>query len=94
MIDINDEKALDITNSEVIKRTLISLIIVARSKTSDDYAWASIKKLLGELKDKYSFLRFIKIKDISIINYSIEDINVFLILIKLNQNMWEWQYKI
>jgi hypothetical protein len=77
MIDINDEKALDITNSEVIKRTLISLIIVARSKTSDDYAWASIKKLLGELKDKYSFLRFIKIKDISLINYSIEDINVF-----------------
>lgn len=76
MININDEKTLDITNSEIIKHIIISLIIVARSKTSDDYAWASIKKLIGELKDKYSFLRFIKINDISIINYSIEDISV------------------
>ncbi len=76
MIDSNDEEALDIANSEVIKHTLISLIIVASSKTSNDYAWAVIKKLLRELKTNYSFLRFIEIGDISVLNYSIEDISV------------------
>lgn len=76
MNDLNDAKISDITNSEVIKRTLISLIIVASSKTSDDYAWAAIKKLLRELKAKYVFLNFIEIDDISVINYSIEDISI------------------
>ncbi len=76
MIPSNDEEALDITNSEVIKHTLISLIIVASSKTSNDYAWVVIKKLLGELKTNYSFLNFIEIGNISVINYSIEDISV------------------
>ena len=60
MIDSNDKDALDIANSEVIKHTLISLIIVASSKTSNDYAWAVIKKLLSELKTNYSFLKFSK----------------------------------
>jgi len=76
MIDSDDAEALDIANSEVIKHTLISLIIVASSKTSNDYAWAVIKKLLRELKTNYSFLRFIEIGDISSLNYSIEDISV------------------
>lgn len=76
MIDSNDMKTLDIANSEVIKHTLISLIIVAGSKTSNDYAWAVIKKLLRELKTNYSFLRFIEIGDISVLKYSIEDISV------------------
>jgi hypothetical protein len=61
-------------NSDVLKHTLMSLIIVATSKTSDDYAWTSAKKLLGELKGKYSFLGSIKIGNISKINYVIDDI--------------------
>jgi hypothetical protein len=76
MIDSNDKYGLNMTNSEIIQHTLISLIIVASSKTSNDYAWAIIKKLLRELRINYSFLRFIKIDDISALNYSIEDISV------------------
>jgi hypothetical protein len=76
MVDTNGNEFSDVTNSEIIKRTLMSLIIVASSKTSDDYAWAAIKKLLRELKAKYSSLKFIEINDISVINYSIEDISV------------------
>ncbi len=76
MIDSNDKYGLNMTNLEIIQHTLISLIIVASSKTSNDYAWAIIKKLLRELRINYSFLRFIKIGDISSLNYSIEDISV------------------
>lgn len=76
MIDSNDKYGLNIPNSEIIQHTLISLIIVASSKTSNDYAWAIVKKLLRELRINYSFLRFIKIDDISALNYSIEDISV------------------
>jgi len=65
-----------ISNSKIIKRTLMSLINVASSKTSDDYAWTSVKKLLFELKPKYSFLKHIKIDEIKVINYSIDDIVV------------------
>lgn len=76
MIDSNNMKASEIENSEIIKHTLISLIIVASSKTSNDYAWAIIKKLLRESKSNYTFLNFIEIADISTINYSIEDISI------------------
>lgn len=76
MINSNDKYGLNMSNSKIIQHTLISLIIVASSKTSNDYAWAIIKKLLRELRINYSFLRFIKIDDISALNYSIEDISV------------------
>ena len=76
MVNSNKKEDTDITNSEVIKHTLISLIIVASSKTSNDYAWIIIKKLLRELETHYSFLNFIEIGEISVIKYSIEDIYV------------------
>jgi len=71
-----NEKTFDKKNSDVLKRTLMSLIIVARSKTSDDYAWASTKKLLNELRTKYDFLTSVSIGDISKINYVIDDISI------------------
>lgn len=76
MIGSSSNKDLDISNSEIIKKVLISLISVASSKTSNDYAWAAIKKMLRELKTKYGFLNFIDIGDISFLKYSIEDISV------------------
>ena len=63
-----------IKNSDILKNTLMSLIKVARSKTSDDYAWSSIKKLLIELNTKYTCLRFVHIGKINEINYNINDI--------------------
>ena len=65
-----------ISNSKIIKHTLMSLINVASSKTSDDYAWSSVKKLLFELKSKYDFLKYIQIDEITCINYTIDDIVV------------------
>ena len=63
-----------IKNSDILKNTLMSLIKVACSKTSDDYAWSSIKKLLIELNTKYTFLNFIHIGKINELRYNINDI--------------------
>jgi len=76
-----------ISNSKIIKRTLMSLINVASSKTSDDYAWTSVKKLLFELKPKYGFLKYIKIDEIKLINYTIDDIVVDSKLNSIEANM-------
>ena len=65
-----------IDNSEILKHTLYSLIHVATLKTSDDYAWASIKKLIRELKSNYKFLENVKIGNLSYLKYNIEDIVV------------------
>jgi predicted metal-dependent hydrolase len=66
----------DINNSDIIKKTLMALIIVATSKTSDDYAWSSVKTLIKELKSTYEFLKFVKIASMERINYKIDDIKV------------------
>jgi len=71
-----NEKKQEIQNSEVIKRTLYSLIFVARSKTSKDYAWSIIKRLLAELKIDHDFLKYIKIKEIENLEDTIDDIIV------------------
>ncbi len=76
MVNYYEKEYSDITNSEIIKHILISLIIVTSSKTSNDYAWVVVKQLLRELKIKYTFLNLIKIGDISVIKYSIEDISI------------------
>ena len=65
-----------IENTEIIKHTLFSLIFVARSKTSKDYAWSIIKKLLIELKTNYDFLKYIKIDEIVKLEDTIDDITV------------------
>jgi len=74
--DSNSNTFKNIKNSDILKNTLMSLIKVASSKTSDDYAWSSIKKLLNELKTKYNFLVFVKIGEINKLNYNIKDISV------------------
>ena len=71
---ILDKNMKNVKNSDVFKHTIISLVYVARSKTSDDYAWSSIKKLLSELTKKYKFLSFIKIPNINYLNYNMDDI--------------------
>ena len=70
----DSENIYKLDNQHVIRRTLMSLIYVATTKTSDDYAWTSIKKLINELKINYDFLKYIKIKDIKQLRYSIDDI--------------------
>lgn len=76
MVNHYEMEDADITNSEIIKHTLISLIIVSSSKTSGDYAWVVIKKLLSELNNSYNFINFIKINKLSNLKYNIEDIYV------------------
>jgi hypothetical protein len=70
----NNEIKID--NSEILKHTLFSLIHVASLKTSDDYAWASVKKLIRELKVNHASLNYVKIGNISYLNYTIEDIKI------------------
>ena len=70
----DSEKIYKLDNQHVVKRTLMSLIYVATTKTSDDYAWSSIKKLMNELKVTYDFLKYVEIKDIKQLRYSIDDI--------------------
>ena len=74
-LSTEDENS-EINNSDIIKKTLMALIVVATSKTSDDYAWSSVKTLIQELKSTYDFLKFIKIGKIERINYKIDDIHV------------------
>ncbi len=74
--DIENTKLSNVNNSDVVKKTLISLIIVATSKTSDDYAWSSIKTLLKELKLKYGFLKYITIGELESLKYTADDINI------------------
>ena len=71
-----NEKKQEIQNSDVIKHTLYSLIFVARSKTSKDYAWSIIKRLLDELKIDHDFLKYIKINEVENLEDTIDDIKV------------------
>ena len=70
------DKFKDIKNSDVIKHTLFSLVSVANSKTSKDYAWSIIKKLLVELKRDHAFLKYIHIDEIKNLDNTMDDINV------------------
>ena len=71
-----NENNQDVKNSDVIKRTLFSLIYVAHSKTSKDYAWSIIKQLLAELKKDHDFLKYIHIDEIEKLEDNIDDITV------------------
>lgn len=75
MEDTSDE-VNNVQNSDVIKRTLFSLISVARSKTSKDYAWSMAKNLLIELKENFYFLDYICIDKTKNLHDTIEDISV------------------
>ena len=70
------KKNQKVKNSDIIKRTLFSLIYVARSKTPKDYAWSIIKQLLTELKKDHDFLKYIQIDDIEKLENTIDDITV------------------
>lgn len=63
-------------NSDIMKRTLYSLVTVAITKTSDDYAWSTIKKLLNELKNDYDFLKYVQIGELDDLDNNIDDINI------------------
>lgn len=75
-MDEETEDTNKVKNSEVIKRTLYSLFFVARSKTSKDYAWSMIKRLLTELKTDYIFLKYIQIGEIEKLTENIDDITI------------------
>ena len=72
--NLPDTNPKNVENSDILKHTLMSLIKVSSSKTSDDYAWSSIKKLLDELKTKYDFLKLIHIGKIRDLSYNSSDI--------------------
>ena len=65
-----------IQNSDIIKHTLFSLVTVASSKTSKDYAWSIVKRLLDELEEEYDFLKYVQIDDIKNLENTIDDIIV------------------
>ena len=65
-----------IENSDVMKHTLTSLVHVASTKTSEDYARTSLKKLLKELEDNYYFLKYIEIEDAESLEDTYEAITV------------------
>jgi len=75
------EKMNKVENSDIVRRTIFSLVNVASNKTSNDYAWSSIKKLLNELKSNYSFLEYVKIGELDELNNTKEDI---IIMSKMN----------
>ena len=66
----------NVDNSDIIRHTLFSLINVAQSKTSYDYAWTIIKKLLEELETEFDFLKYVQIDDIEKLENTIDDIIV------------------
>ena len=72
----NESETRRIENSDVLRRTLISLIHVAVPKSSKDYAWSIIKSLLVELKSNYAFLKYVHIDDIESLENTIDDISV------------------
>jgi len=53
----------EIENSDVIKNVLKILINISSRKTSKGYAFNTIDNIIKELKDKYDFLKFVKIND-------------------------------
>lgn len=65
-----------LNNSDVIKHTLFTLVRVASTKTSGDYAWSSIKRLLNELRSNYDFLKYIEIGDLESLTNTKDDINI------------------
>ena len=75
-MDEGAEKLKEVKNSDIIKCTLFSIIYVARSKTSKDYAWSIIRGLLTELKAEYDFLKYIHIADIENLADTMDDITV------------------
>jgi hypothetical protein len=77
-MDTNDDNVINVTNSEIIKKILYSLILVAKSKTSKDYAWGIIKNLLIDMSYDYSFLQYIHIGNLDNINDNIDDISVII----------------
>jgi len=73
-------KSLDgiyfIENSDIMKHTLASLLNIASSKTSVDYARSSVKNVLQDLKSNYDFLKYVNIKTLRQIENNIDAIDV------------------
>jgi len=72
-MDTNSKK---VKNSDILTKTLISLINVASSKTTNDYAWSIIKNLISELRSNHIFLKYVHINDIKRLNYNKSDITI------------------
>ena len=66
----------NLKNSDVIKKTLFSLVFVAKTKTTKDYAWTVVKNLLIEFESKYDFLNYIQIDDVKNLHDSVDDIYI------------------
>ena len=66
----------DVKNSDVFKHMLFSLIHVAKTKTSKNYAWTIAKNSLIDLQTSYIFLEHISICDTINLHDTIDDINV------------------
>jgi len=51
-----------IENSDIFKHTIASLLNIASSKTSVEYARSSVKSLIKDLMGEYDFLKYVKIQ--------------------------------
>jgi len=65
-----------IENSDIMKHTLASLLNIAGSKTSVNYARSSVKNLLRDLEGNYDFLKYVNIKTLKQIENNKDAINV------------------
>ena len=52
-----------ITNSDIIREVLESILVVAGRRTLDSYALRVLKSVIDILQREYDFLKFIDIKD-------------------------------
>ena len=73
-------------NIDIMRHILYSLVNVASTKTSDDYAWSSIKKLLKELEPNYDFFKYIQIGELEDLSNNIDDINIISKMNAIEQN--------
>ena len=73
---MNQTQSFEINNSDIFKKTLYSLIVVATPKTSDEYAWSSVKILLKDLRTNYHFLKYVTIGQLQNLSFTKDDITI------------------
>jgi len=86
MFENYEKEQRTIQNSDILRRTIYSLVYVARLKTSRDYAWSIIKKLLLDLKSNHDFLKYVTIGEIKSLKDCIEDISVMSEINQIESN--------
>ena len=56
-------KVPDVDNTEIMKYTIQTLIKIMGRRTSENFAYSTLNKIIDQLSSKYDFLKYIKIND-------------------------------